>query len=504
MIAAAPSSAELLSSRVAGLLRHDPAAPLWPDRDRMGSLGAAGELVGLALAFEKAASLFDRHESGRRLVSRRVFVVGDESGIDDAVLEAAAFAGRLIVSRIAFVIAAEPGSDSLARRFAERGFRVEEAVGGRGVESAVARFRLETERPTLIVVDGRSLSGGAASHGLVPAAGAALRAAWDARFRDRARAEPRVSADLLRFESRLLTDGADAMDASEFVATDGGAAVRSAAESIAQRFPFFVDVDSIAAGESPELVAEVALGLAVGKTRPLAVLPPGAAASPRVAGAIRASVERDLPVIWVAREPESSLTDAARDLPFATPSDAVEVASAFQIALRRRTEPTLVAVPDRLLPARAAAAESDLDAGARLVSTAAAAASVSLVARGPDALRRAFTVEAHLATWGVRARVVSLVDATRVRSLGRERRERLLGGGATLPLLDVTESGDRPLEATVQLAASLSRAASAKGADPRSEPKHDRFALVERSLRAAATRPPGPSGALPRPLAHSA
>lgn len=213
-------------------LRHDPACPHWPDRDRLVRSGGHGPAlagaVGMALAERRLAGEFNR--DGFEPVDHLSYAFEGGDGLaGDAAQAACAFAGTQRLSRL-IVLHEDRGGpvDDAAARFRACGWHVIGNVDGHdpaAVDAAIAdaarwarQGRDGVFAPTLVTC--RTASGGRERPSEVPAAlrdapanGARQRQDWQDRFEAWREARPDAAAGFeRRIAGRLPGELDDAID----------------------------------------------------------------------------------------------------------------------------------------------------------------------------------------------------------------------------------------------------------------------------------------------------
>jgi transketolase len=365
-------------------LRHDPADPLWPDRDRLFCAAetdppagttptrldappgvTAAAAVGAALAERMLAARF-----GRSLVDHRTWLLaGSMELAAGATHEAFAIAGGVPLGRLTVVAALQQADAPLARLTA-LGWAVRrvEAGDSAGFEAALAATS-RAQKPTLVAClkDDATAIAAAEDANLNPRAAGARRA-WLKRQRRHASAEL-----FIRMQAGRLPQGgieALAPHAAQ-PASSPAEAVRAALPRLAPAWPELAGLStegyfalpassfagrSVAWGGRDQAAAGGLLGMAVhGGLLPVAEL--SRAGAEACLPTLRLAASLNLRLLLLVREAEplpEALLAALRATPGARlfrPGDAAEALECLALALRHVAAPSLLLLGADAAPA---------------------------------------------------------------------------------------------------------------------------------------------------------
>jgi transketolase len=414
-------------------VRHDPADPLWPDRDRVllsahapplrqgGGIGtevpgppglAFGAATGAALAERLLAARF-----GRSLVDHRVWLMADARELDSGIAaEAAAAAGALALGRL-IVLATLPETEAPAlARFTALGWTLRRvpAASAEDLEAAVSAA-LRAQKPTLIAILTNAAEPESPIATLAPSPLATgTRRSWLKRLHRHAAAaafqEAIRGAVLPRLPASADPASLQAVPAEALQALFNRAATLM--PDLAMLPPPSEAAPDPVWSNRPHAAGAALLGMALhGGLLPVGRFP--AAAADAIRPAERAAAALGLRQIHILAGCDpvlaGSLHDAGADIAnLATyyPADAAEAIECAGLALRRHGGPSLL-----ILAANQAQAPDHRPApgcargGYRLTSP--EAADVTLLASGPD-VGIALAVSTALAPGGIQAAIASI------------------------------------------------------------------------------------------------
>jgi transketolase len=426
-------------------LRHDPADPLWPDRDRVfcaaGATPPAGiEPIrldappGFTAAAATGAALAERilaARFGRSLVDHHTWLLADRTELAaGAAHEAAAIAGAAPLGRLT-IIAELPDAEAPAlARFAALGWMVRRVTrcDTASFEAAITAAG-RAQKPTLvacIAVPGATPPGPAADSSDEPTAhgrAAGARRAWLKRLRRHASHELFLRAQA----GRLPPGGIEAVGSPPAPAPISPAeAVQAALPRLAPAWPelagltpdgFFAAPPALFAGRTvtwgdrAQAAAAGLLGMALhGGILPMADL--SVTAVDMALPTLRLAASLNLRLLLLVREsvplPEGILAalHALQGARIFRPADAAEALECLALALRHVAAPSLLLLGDRAMPPAPGVPARSCARGGYVVHEA-SRRDVTLIASGAD-VRLARTARHDLDASGITAACVSL------------------------------------------------------------------------------------------------
>ncbi len=446
---------------VACHMRFDAADPRWPDRDRLiiaasaAGLGEAaarllgsgpglsqspsqalGAAAGLALAERMLASRF-----GRSLVDHRTWMLGGGAELATGpVQEAACLAGQWRLGRLTVIAAVASAEMPGLSGFAANGWAIRRTRGGDAGEAAAAlSAAARSLKPTLILCVTQPATGEAALSGDATPA-------WAAAGRRSAGARHSWLKRLTRHASRYEFD--QAMEGrlpprwhspiSEPISPNPPqqpvSTAQAVEQAIAQLAPGLANLAVLPSGPGwslPAMHAEpaaaralcsqltqasaaIALGLALhGGLIPISAYRLDDVT--RVQPALHDAVREELRLTQLFIEPcipcpvadQHAALHAVRDLAVFRPADAAEAVECFELALRRRSGPSVLLLSDVPGPLAGEPGSRLRSARGGYLLAEPARRSVTLIASGAE-LHLAKQVSTVLAAFGLSAAVLSL------------------------------------------------------------------------------------------------